>query len=191
MSADPCRTRSSSSGRRTSPTTALPRPWRPREFHWCCRCRRRATRRKCRRERLLQFTEDDEGGWTKMFAVAKLPSAYLVNAKRQFVWKHEGGPNPAELAAAIDQHQVPTSEPRFRPLRLQLSRGDPPPETRALPLGSYALAVLAWYGLGRFFLEPLREHPDLVFGRIRINQIVAALLAIGAGCALIVLNWPI
>src|SRR5262249_21944448 len=80
------------------------------------------------RRALVQFTEDDEGGWTKMFAVAKLPSAYLVNAKRQFVWKHEGGPNPAELAAAIDQHQVPTSEPRFRPLRLQLSRGDPPPD---------------------------------------------------------------
>jgi len=63
--------------------------------------------------------------------------------------------------------------------------------TRALPLGSYALAVLAWYGLGRFFLEPLREHPDLLFGRIRINQVVAGLLAIGAGCALIVLNLPI
>jgi prolipoprotein diacylglyceryltransferase len=46
-------------------------------------------------------------------------------------------------------------------------------------------------GLGRFFLEPLREHPDLVFGRIRINQVVAALLAIGAGGALIVLNWLI
>ena len=76
----------------------------------------------------MQFTEDDEGGWTKMFAVAKLPSAYLVNAKRQFVWKHEGEPNPAELAAAIDQNQVQTSEPRFRPLRLQLSRGDPAPD---------------------------------------------------------------
>jgi phosphatidylglycerol---prolipoprotein diacylglyceryl transferase len=62
---------------------------------------------------------------------------------------------------------------------------------RALPLGSYVLAVLAWYGVGRFFfLEPLREHPDLVFGRIRINQVVAALLAIGAGCALMVLDWP-
>lgn len=60
----------------------------------------------------------------------------------------------------------------------------------ALRLGSYALAVLAWYGVGRFFLEPLREHPDLVFGRIRINQVVAAVLALGAGCALIVRDWP-
>jgi phosphatidylglycerol:prolipoprotein diacylglycerol transferase len=55
----------------------------------------------------------------------------------------------------------------------------------ALPPGSYALAVLAWYGVGRFFLEPLREQPDIVFGRVRINQVVAALLALGAGCALI------
>ncbi len=36
------------------------------------------------RERLatpMQFTEDDEGGWTRMFAVAKTPSAYLISAR--------------------------------------------------------------------------------------------------------------
>lgn len=60
----------------------------------------------------------------------------------------------------------------------------------ALRLGSYALAVLAWYGVGRFFLEPLREHPDILFGQIRINQVVAALIALGAGGALIVRDWP-
>src|SRR5262249_57954460 len=36
---------------------------------------------------LVQFTEDDEGGWTSMFAVKKRPSAYLINARRQVVWK--------------------------------------------------------------------------------------------------------
>ena len=51
------------------------------------------------------------------------------------------------------------------------------------------LAVLAWYGVGRFFLEPLRERPDIVFGQVRINQVVAALLALGAGCALIMRGW--
>src|SRR5262249_60901237 len=51
-----------------------------------------------------------------------------VTPKGECGGKPGGGPNPAELAAAIDQHQVPTSEPRFRPLRLQLSRGDPPPD---------------------------------------------------------------
>jgi phosphatidylglycerol:prolipoprotein diacylglycerol transferase len=61
----------------------------------------------------------------------------------------------------------------------------------ALPPGSYALAVLAWYGVGRFFLEPLRERPDIVFGQIRINQVVAALLALGAGCALIMRGWAV
>jgi prolipoprotein diacylglyceryltransferase len=59
----------------------------------------------------------------------------------------------------------------------------------ALPLGSYALTVLAWYGVGRFFLEPLREAPDTVFGQVRINQVVAALLAVAAGCALILRGW--
>lgn len=59
----------------------------------------------------------------------------------------------------------------------------------ALLAGSYALFVLAWYGVGRFFLEPLRERPDIVFGQVRINQVVAALLALGAGCALIMRGW--
>lgn len=77
---------------------------------------------------LMQVTEDDEGGWTRMFAVAKRPSAYLINAKREFVWKHEGEPNPAELAAAINQRVVATSAPRFRPLQLAISHGDAAPD---------------------------------------------------------------
>jgi phosphatidylglycerol:prolipoprotein diacylglycerol transferase len=54
--------------------------------------------------------------------------------------------------------------------------------------GTFALAGLGWYGLGRFWLEPLRETPDLVFGRVRINQVVAACLAIAAGGGLCLLN---
>jgi phosphatidylglycerol:prolipoprotein diacylglycerol transferase len=60
---------------------------------------------------------------------------------------------------------------------------------RALPPGSYALGVVACYGVGRFFLEPLREQPDVVFGQLRIDQIVAALLALTAGGALILRGW--
>ena len=60
---------------------------------------------------------------------------------------------------------------------------------RLLPAGSYALAVMAWYGTGRFFLEPLRESPDTVFGRVRINQLVAAVLVVAAGTALIIRGW--
>ncbi len=47
------------------------------------------------------FTEDDEGGWTRMFAVGKKPSAHLINARREFVWKHEREPNPAEWARRL------------------------------------------------------------------------------------------
>lgn len=56
----------------------------------------------------------------------------------------------------------------------------------SLPPGSYALGVLAWYGVGRCLLEPLREHPEVVLGRIRIDQLIAALLALGAGGALLI-----
>ena len=51
---------------------------------------------------------------------------------------------------------------------------------------SYALGVLAWYGFGRFFLEPMREAPDLLFGRVRINQVVAGVLTLAAAILLIV-----
>lgn len=59
----------------------------------------------------------------------------------------------------------------------------------AFPEGSYALGVLAWYGVGRFFLEPLRERPALLFGSVRINQVVAGLLAAGAAGVLIVRGY--
>ncbi len=56
---------------------------------------------------------------------------------------------------------------------------------RRFPAGSYALGVLAWYGLGRFWLEPLRERSDLVYGRVRLDRVVAAFLAIVAGGGLL------
>jgi prolipoprotein diacylglyceryltransferase len=52
---------------------------------------------------------------------------------------------------------------------------------QSFPPGSRALAVLCWYGLGRLWLEPLREEPQ------RVNQLVAALLTLGAGGALMLL----
>lgn len=54
--------------------------------------------------------------------------------------------------------------------------------------GSYLLGVLCWYGAGRFWLESLRDSPDLIFGRIRINQIVALIVAVMSGATLIVIN---
>jgi phosphatidylglycerol---prolipoprotein diacylglyceryl transferase len=56
---------------------------------------------------------------------------------------------------------------------------------KSFPSGNYALGVLAWYGLGRAWLDPLREAPGLVAGRVRINQVVAAALALVAGGAIL------
>jgi peroxiredoxin len=100
---------------------------------------------------LVQFTEDDEGGWTSMFAVKKRPSAYLINARREFVWKHEGDQDPAELAAALNQHLVATSAPRFRPLRLAISHGDPAPD-----------AFFETHGRDRFALHRFRGREVLL-----------------------------
>lgn len=61
---------------------------------------------------------------------------------------------------------------------------------RHFPAGSVALAVLVWYSAGRFVLEPLREEPDIVCGRVRVNQLVAAVLVLAAGGALIALVLP-
>jgi prolipoprotein diacylglyceryltransferase len=57
---------------------------------------------------------------------------------------------------------------------------------RHLPAGSYALAVLGWYGLGRFWLEPLRARSNVLYG-LRVDRVIAAMMALVAG-ALILLR---
>ena len=52
----------------------------------------------------------------------------------------------------------------------------------------FALGGLASYGLGRFWLEPLGGAPDLVFGRVRINEVIAACLTLAAVGGLFLLN---
>jgi peroxiredoxin len=76
----------------------------------------------------LHFTEDDEGGWTRTFGVSKTPSIYLINARREFVWKHEGEPDSAAVAAALDRYEIPSAPLQFRPLRLTVSPGDAAPD---------------------------------------------------------------
>lgn len=76
----------------------------------------------------MQFTEDDEGGWTRTFAVKRKPSIYFINARGEFVWHYEGEPDRAALAAALDKHFVPPPVARFRPLLLTVSTGDAAPD---------------------------------------------------------------
>lgn len=56
---------------------------------------------------------------------------------------------------------------------------------RAPPPGSWTWGLFLWYGFGRFWLEPLREVPAIVAGRVRINQIVAGVIAVVGGCAFV------
>jgi len=60
-------------------------------------------------------------------------------------------------------------------------------QLRKTPAG-FALGGLAGYGLGRFWLEPLGEARDLVFGRVRINEVIAACLRLAAVGGLFLLN---
>lgn len=59
----------------------------------------------------------------------------------------------------------------------------------SLPAGTYGLGVLGWYGAGRFWLEPLRESVDMVWGGVRINRVVAGLLATIAGLGIVLRVW--
>lgn len=76
----------------------------------------------------LQLTEDHEGGWTRTFAVSKVPSVYLINARREFVWSYEGEPEAKELAAALDRHLTAAPIPMPQPLRLGVAIGDAAPD---------------------------------------------------------------
>jgi phosphatidylglycerol---prolipoprotein diacylglyceryl transferase len=54
---------------------------------------------------------------------------------------------------------------------------------KQLPFGSYAVAVLGWYGLGRLWLEPLRRHSTMLWG-LRIDRVVAGVVAVVAAIIL-------
>jgi len=74
------------------------------------------------------LTEDDEGGWTRTFAPAKVPSVYIINARRELVWQYAGDPDAGELAAALDKFLVPLPLPRHRALALTVSPGQRAPD---------------------------------------------------------------
>jgi phosphatidylglycerol:prolipoprotein diacylglycerol transferase len=56
--------------------------------------------------------------------------------------------------------------------------------------GQLSLVYLAWYGVGRFFIESLRTD-SLLMGNVRISQIVALLCVLAAGIALVVITSKI
>jgi phosphatidylglycerol:prolipoprotein diacylglycerol transferase len=58
---------------------------------------------------------------------------------------------------------------------------------RAFPPGSYGMGVLAWYGAGRVWLEPLRDTSR--DSSTRLNRRVAAAMALGTTGLLVRLLW--
>jgi peroxiredoxin len=69
----------------------------------------------------LMVTVDEEGGWSRAFALAGRPSAHLVNARRQFAWSSGSDIEPAAMAAALDKHLLPAPAPRTHALQPKIS----------------------------------------------------------------------
>ena len=69
----------------------------------------------------LTVTVDQEGGWSRAFAVARPPSAHIVDARRKFAWSSRGAIEPAALAAALDKHLLPALAPRTNALRPKIA----------------------------------------------------------------------
>ena len=76
----------------------------------------------------LHITEDDERGWTRTFAPASVPAVFLVNARRQLVWKQDDTPGGDDLAAALTRFVDPAPPLEAMPLRLVVGIGDPAPD---------------------------------------------------------------
>jgi len=76
----------------------------------------------------ILLTEDHDGGWTRTFDASKIPSAFLMNARREFVWKHDGEAEPAVLAEALDKHLLAGPVPRVKPLRTDVVVGQRAPD---------------------------------------------------------------
>lgn len=69
----------------------------------------------------LMVTVDQEDGWSRAFAVARRPSAHIVNARRQFAWNSGGDIEPKAMAAALDKHVLPAFAPRSHALQPKIS----------------------------------------------------------------------
>jgi peroxiredoxin len=84
--------------------------------------------REDRAPMLLGVTEDYEGGWTQTFGVRRLPATFIVNARGESVWQHEGAVDAERLAAALYEHLLPAPPPRARLLALAVRPGERVPE---------------------------------------------------------------
>jgi peroxiredoxin len=71
----------------------------------------------------LVLTEDYVGGWTRTFAAPDGPSTHLVNARSEFVWRHDGELDAGAVARALDEHALPALPPRMEALRLAVEPG--------------------------------------------------------------------
>ena len=72
----------------------------------------------------LAITEDYVEGWSGVFGVTETPATYLVNARGEFVWKYGGRMDPEMLAAALDEHLLPSQLRPPLPLRLPIQPGE-------------------------------------------------------------------
>jgi peroxiredoxin len=80
-----------------------------------------------RRPVRIELTEDYGVGWSRTFGVRDVPATFLVIARGESVWYQEGQVDPEGLAAALEEHMLPTPEPRFRLMELSVREGDRPP----------------------------------------------------------------
>ncbi len=72
----------------------------------------------------LVITEDYVERWSAIFRVTETPATYLVNARGEFVWRQEGALDPEKLAAALDEHLLPSQLRPPLPVRLTVQPGD-------------------------------------------------------------------
>jgi len=76
----------------------------------------------------FEVTEDYEGSWTQVFGVREAPATFLINARGEFVWKHDGAVDAERLAAALHEHLVPGPPPRAHVIALSVRPGELVPD---------------------------------------------------------------
>lgn len=74
------------------------------------------------------FTEDDENGWSQAFDAKRMPSAFLLDTRRDFVWGSGDTLTAGELAGALQKHMRPAPAVRFKRVRLAVNAGDRAPD---------------------------------------------------------------
>jgi len=133
----------------------------------------------------LNFAEDYEGGWGRVFGVEKPSATVVVSPQGQIVWRHTGDPDHATLSKALTENLSPGGRLTSQQLNPIVQQGAPAPDflfeyvqDRCIPLRRFAgreMVLAFWTSWSQPSLKQLQYLQTLQGQRTGQSPIVLAI----------------